>query len=88
MATLAKIEKYLGLHGVVDKKRRVFPDDEYLFPTRYTASRKPFRSSRDFMNAFVNLRTLYGHWETRSVLQTFSILSGVAVILTVVILLV
>jgi len=86
VSSLGKIGKYLGLHKVVDEKRRYFPDDKYLIPDPYVENR--FKSSKDLIKHFLSIRKQIKQWKNQTLLLPYIILSIIALILALVILLI
>lgn len=86
VASLAKIERYLGLHTAIDEKKRYFPQDKYLIPDPY-AENKRFKSSAAFIKHFLGLKKQVKQWQTQTVLLPYIILSSIAIALAIAILL-
>lgn len=85
VASLAKIERYLGLHNSINEDSRYFHDDEYLVPKGYAENR--ILSSELFIKKFLSPTKQIRQWERQTVLLPYIILSGIAMILIVIIIL-
>ena len=79
VATLAKIERYLGLHSTVEETKRCFPEDSYLIPPEYVEH--DFKSSKDFIREWSSLRKQMKPWKTQTVFWPYVTLSVIAVFL-------
>jgi hypothetical protein len=90
VATLSKIEEYLGLHNTVEKTRRYYQEDEYLLPKEYIKPASTFKNSMDFVKTRSSLIWLVKNRKNTHLLSVFFLyttLSIIAVVLMIVILL-
>jgi len=88
VATLSKIERYLGLHNIIEKDRRYYHEDEYILPNGYVTT--AFKKSEDFVRNLNSLRWLIKNRKDAHLLSIFllyAILSIIAIVLMLVILL-